>query len=173
MRIGILLFSFCFFGLTSRAQDLTQLKNYVAATKDIHTCGWINENDLITLKSAGINTIIGLLDESPNEVALLKKQAEKRDMAFILIPVSWEKPTLESLELFFEVMDRHKNTQLLVHCQLNWRASAYVYLYRTIRLKEDETTARKAILAIWNPDRNRTWSRFIIQAREHLRSNHD
>ena len=146
--------------------DLNRLKNYVLASEQIHTCGAIKATDLQSIQSNGIKTVISLNTESPSKVVLLKKQAIALGMSYVHIPVSWEKPTLQSLERFFEAMDQDKNSESLVHCRLNWRASAFVYLYRILRLKEDKSTALESLHQVWKPERNKTWSRFLLEAEQ-------
>lgn len=150
--------------------DLKRLKNYVLASEQIHTCGAIKAADLAAIQKQGVSTIISLNTESPSKVILLKKQAEALGMSYVHIPVSWEKPALQSLERFFEAMDREKEAELLVHCRLNWRASAFVYLYRTLRLQEDQSAALQTLHEVWKPERNKTWSQFMQQAQQYFQT---
>ena len=41
--------------------------------------------------------------------------------------------------------------KVLVHCQINMRASSLVFLHRTIALKEDPRVAYEAVTAVWSP----------------------
>lgn len=147
---------------------LSKLKNYVAISEKLHTCGSIDEKDLAQMKSAGISTIISLSTESPSQIRLHKETASGLGMRYIHIPVSWKKPTIASLQAFFDAMDAHKQAGVLVHCRLNWRASAYTYLYRRVRLASPDTEAKPAMLEVWNPDKDRVWSAFINRALQHF-----
>ena len=51
---------------------------------------------------------------------------------YVNIPVSWQQPTYEDFELFSAVMNGARDRKVLVHCQLNMRASAFTFLYRVI-----------------------------------------
>ncbi len=49
--------------------------------------------------------------------------------------------------------------KVLVHCQINQRASSMVFLYRAIALKEDPGKAYEAVTRVWAPDA--TWKRYM------------
>lgn len=151
-------------------ESLADLKNYVPITKQLHTCGKIDESDLGTIKAAGIETIISLNTESPSQLKLLKQTATSLGMTLILIPVSWKAPTIGSLKQFFEAMETYQSVELLVHCRLNWRASAFVYLYRTLQQGVPEAEAKVHLLEVWNPWKYKTWRSFIVQAQAQFSS---
>lgn len=49
--------------------------------------------------------------------------------------------------------------KVLVHCQINLRASSMMFLYRVIALREDPERAYEAVSRVWKPDD--VWRRFI------------
>ena len=51
---------------------------------------------------------------------------------------------------------------MLVHCVLNYRASAFVFLWRVLRRGEAPEAARLDMLSVWQPDE--TWQAFIDRA---------
>ena len=46
-------------------------------------------------------------------------------MTYINIPVVWNHPTQENLNQFLEAMDAHSEEKVLVHCEANYRATAF------------------------------------------------
>lgn len=148
--------------------SIRKLKNYVPISEKLHTCGQITGESLDVLKKEGVKAIISVNAEEFGAIENLKRQAQGQGISFVNVPVSWEKPTIASLEDFFEAMDKYKEVELLVHCQLNWRASAFVYLYRTIRLKEPKKEAAKALKKIWNPEKYEAWDAFFKRAEKHF-----
>ena len=126
----------------------------------IGTAGQPAEYQFEAVKAGGYETVINLalptsLGALPNE----REIVEKNGMAYIHIPVSWEEPDAEDLSRFFAVMDAHESQRVFVHCALNKRVSAFMYLYRVLRLQEPEALARKDLLKIWEPEPH--WQRFI------------
>jgi hypothetical protein len=49
---------------------------------------------------------------------------------------------------------------VLVHCQINLRASSMVFLHRVIVGQEDPEQAYAAVAKVWSPDG--PWRRFIV-----------
>lgn len=164
--LSSLLLCLCFG--TYGQNSIRRLKNYVPISEKLHTCGQITGDALDVLKKEGVKAIISVNAEEFGAIESLKREARGQGIDFVNIPVSWEEPTIASLEDFFVAMDKYKEVELLVHCQLNWRASAYVYLYRTIRLKEPKKEAQKALRKIWNPEKYDAWNAFFKRAEKHF-----
>ena len=60
---------------------------------------------------------------------------------------------------FFEVMDRHKDRRVWVHCAANMRVSTFLGLYWRIREGWTEDRAFALARDIWQP--NAVWAEFI------------
>ena len=91
----------------------------------------------------------------PDEASLV----EVLGMEYIHIPVVWSAPQPGDLAAFFTVMDRLQKKKVFVHCAMNFRASAFVFLYRVLRQAVPLETAHQSMLDIWEP--NETWQGFI------------
>lgn len=161
----------CLSLLTYGQKSIKRLKNYVPISEKLHTCGQITGESLDVLKEEGVEAIISVNAEEFGAIENLKRQAGGMGIDFINVPVSWDEPTLASLEDFFNAMEKYKNAEVLVHCKLNWRASAFVYLYRIIRLKEPKKEAKKALRKIWNPENYPAWDAFFKEAEKHFALN--
>jgi protein-tyrosine phosphatase len=59
------------------------------------------------------------------------------------------------------VMDKHKGEKILVHCQANYRATAFIALYRFNFLGWSEENAFRDLRKIWNPAEYPIWQKFI------------
>ncbi len=79
-------------------------------------------------------------------------------MAYYPIPVVWDHPTTGDFEQFQAVLARHADQSILVHCAMNMRVSAFVYVHRRLCGVADEV-AIADLHAIWYP--NDTWQQFI------------
>ena len=104
--------------------------------------------NLATSKSEG-----AIPDEAERVAAL--------GMEYIHIPVEWDEPTRRNLDDFLRAMDAHKDDNVLVHCQANFRASGFVALYRILRLGWKTEEAFLDVRKIWNPEEYPTWQTFI------------
>ena len=111
---------------------------------------------------AGVQVVINLALKTSqgaleNEDALV----ESLGMKYIQIPVEWSEPTRQNLEDFFNAMDAHKDDNILVHCQANYRASSFVMLYRIHRLGWKKEDAIPVMERMWNPEDFPVWQKFI------------
>ncbi|MBN1584257.1 MAG: protein tyrosine phosphatase family protein, partial [Anaerolineae bacterium] len=118
---------------------------------------------LAAIRDAGYKVVVNLAmpdsdDALPGEADLVRELG----MSYKPIPVVWTEPTLDDLKAFFETMDRQQGNKVFVHCIKNYRVSAFVFLYRVIRLGVPLRTARKAMLDVWQP--NHIWQRFVDEA---------
>jgi protein tyrosine phosphatase (PTP) superfamily phosphohydrolase (DUF442 family) len=126
--------------------------NYVAATERLHTAGQPNAATLATLADQGFELVVNLAPPSnqgavPEEGKLVAEDGP----TYVNIPVSWQKPTYEDFALFSAVMNGARDRKVLVHCQLNMRASAFTFLYRVIHEGTLPEEAMKALTAVWIP----------------------
>ena len=74
-------------------------------------------------------------------------------------PVDWDNPKLSDFENFVELMKSYGDDKVYVHCQLNWRASSFVYLYRITQLGVSIEEALQDLTAIWQPKDG--WQEYI------------
>jgi hypothetical protein len=59
-------------------------------------------------------------------------------------------------------MEANRARKVFVHCVVNYRVSAFMYLYRVLRLGVDPEDAIWDLRSIWEPDE--TWLAFINTA---------
>ena len=80
---------------------------------------------------------------------------------FVHVPVLWESPSLAEFEAFAAVMSAPSSDRTLVHCEVNFRASVFGFLYQVIYEEVDVDEAMSLMRTIWIP--NDTWERFIAR----------
>jgi protein tyrosine phosphatase (PTP) superfamily phosphohydrolase (DUF442 family) len=124
------------------------------------TAGQPDRASLQRLKAEGYAAVISLApgntaDAVPDQAAILAAQG----VEFVHIPIPWQTPEAKHLEAMAAVMQRLKGRKVLVHCQMNMRASALTFLYRTIYAKEDPATAWADVKPLWTPAEQ--WAQFI------------
>ena len=89
-------------------------------------------------------------------------------MTYIHIPVDWERPLMSDVRMFFDVMQANQDRKVFVHCFMNMRASAFVYLYRTLVEGASDDEAREDMDEVWAPSEARQWADLIERARTEL-----
>jgi uncharacterized protein (TIGR01244 family) len=133
--------------------------NYVAATERLHTAGQPDAATLATLAEQGFELVVNLAPpQNQGAVADEAKLVAEDGPTYVNIPVSWQQPTYEDFELFSAVMNGARDRKVLVHCQLNMRASAFTFLYRVIHEDVPPEEALQALRAVWIP--REQWATF-------------
>ena len=159
-------------------ESLASIRSFHPLSERIATAGQPTADHFPALRAAGYQVIVNLAlptstDALPDEADLVARNG----LEYVHIPVEWENPTVEDALRFFRVMDERNGQKILVHCAMNMRASAFMYLYR-LRNGEPESTAARDLHAIWRPEG--TWLNFIQTMARRTRpasqadaSNHD
>jgi protein tyrosine phosphatase (PTP) superfamily phosphohydrolase (DUF442 family) len=134
--------------------------NLVNITPKLVTSGQPSAEALGTLAQHGFEAVIYLVPSGvhgavADEAAIVKRQG----IEYIHIPIKFDQPTTQDYDAFASAMARMPNRKVLVHCEINLRASAMVFLYRAIALKEDANAAYEAVTKVWSP--RGAWRPFI------------
>jgi protein tyrosine phosphatase (PTP) superfamily phosphohydrolase (DUF442 family) len=144
------------FGITLDAPNLVEITPYLV------TSGQPTPQSLADLASQGIQVVIYLAPSSvpdavKNEGELLLRQG----IEYIHIPIPFDAPKEEHFKTVSAALVRSNDKKILVHCQVNMRASTMVFLHRTITLGENPTHAYQAMSKIWSP--NGPWRKLVIE----------
>jgi protein tyrosine phosphatase (PTP) superfamily phosphohydrolase (DUF442 family) len=127
------------------------------------TSGQPTEEQLAKLHALGVTHIINLGLHS-HERALADEAASVAGMGmtYIHIPVAFDAPTEDDFARFCKAMETIGDARVHVHCIVNARVSAFLYLYRRDVLGMNEVQAREAMETIWRP--GGVWAAFIGDA---------
>lgn len=141
---------------------MKDIYNYWFYDERLSSSGMPTTEQMKSVADAGVKVVINLALRTSqgaleNEDAVVKSLG----MKYIHIPVEWSDPTRQNLEDFFNAMDTHKDENVLVHCQANYRASSFIMLYRVLRLGWKKEEAIPVMERIWNPEDFPVWQKFI------------
>src|SRR5438105_1164360 len=78
---------------------------------------------------------------------------------YVNIPVDFSRPLAEDFRFFSEVMKASAGRSVFVHCQANFRASSFVFLYRVIHEGAPAAETWAKLQRVWVPEPQ--WKRFI------------
>ncbi len=137
---------------------LRDITNYLEISPLLGTAGQPAREQFTAIKEAGYDVVINLLP-SPNTLPDEQALVTGLGLDYINIPVIWQQPTPANLDDFFQAMRANQGRKVFVHCAMNMRVSAFVYLYRVLVQSEPAETAEHSLKAIWEPDP--TWQAFI------------
>jgi protein tyrosine phosphatase (PTP) superfamily phosphohydrolase (DUF442 family) len=136
--------------------------NFLALSDTLFTGGMPKADQLTDAAQRDVQIVINLAphtvpDALPDEEQLVNSLG----MQYIHIPVVWTTPTKDGLDRFIAVMDENKDKKILVHCQANFRATAFVALYRILRQGWDQQDAIEDMHKIWDAEDYPIWKMFI------------
>ena len=156
--------------------DLLGLLNIHEYSPQLASSGQPSAGQVAEIKASGVQLVVNLFP--PGLPGTLRDEAglvNAAGMQYESIPVDWDKPSLEMLGQFFDLMEKHRDKKILMHCWLNSRASAFVYLYRTLILNEPEKAEFARLVALWDYSKGyelakvRQWLGFIGAAQKKYR----
>lgn len=141
---------------------LEEIRNFLPLSERLFTAGMPNAEQMTDAADKGVELIINLaphtvLDALPDEANLVHSLG----MQYLNIPVIWTTPTKEGLDRFMDAMDTNQDKKILVHCQANFRATAFVAMYRILRLGWTPEDAMAGMHQIWDEEEYPIWKMFI------------
>ena len=141
---------------------MKDIYNYLQLDENLSSSGMPTAEQMKEVADAGVNVVINLaLKTSPSALADEDLIVASLGMKYIHIPVEWDNPTRQNIEDFFDAMDAHKHQKVHVHCQANYRATAFITLYRVLQEGWQPADAIPVMEKIWNPEDFPAWQKFI------------
>jgi protein tyrosine phosphatase (PTP) superfamily phosphohydrolase (DUF442 family) len=141
---------------------MKDIYNYLYWNEKLSSSGMPKPEQLKSVAGAGVQVVINLATSKsegaiPNEGELVRSL----EMEYVHIPVDWDNPTKQNLDDFMRAMGNHQDKHVLVHCQANYRASAFVSLYRILRQGWQTDDTLEVMHKIWHEEENPIWNMFI------------
>lgn len=136
--------------------------HFLQLNENLYSSGMPTAGQMKEVAEAGVEVVINLaLTTSQGALENEDKLVESLGMKYIHIPVEWNNPTRQNLEDFFMAMQEHTGDKTLVHCQANYRVTAFVTLYRVLKEGWDQEEAFAVMNRMWNPEDFPVWQKFI------------
>mgnify|MGYP001546061275 CR=1 FL=1 len=140
--------------------DPIHIYNWRRLDGRVTTSGQPTEAQLVELRQLGIEHVINLGLHTheralPNEAGNLASLG----MAYVHIPVEFDKPTEEDFSFFCDALEAIGNKPVHIHCIANMRVTAFLYRYQRDVLGRDDEEARNFMVSVWQP--GGVWASFI------------
>ncbi len=148
----------------SAAEPLAEIKNFRILSTQFANAGMPTPEEFKLIHQQGYQHIINLI---PGDFSHEQQQVTSLGMSFEQIAVDWHQPTLENFQQFVKLMQQYQKEKVLVHCQLNYRASAFSYLYQVTQLGVSTKLANNQMITVWQPEG--TWLEFIDMVEQHYK----
>ena len=141
---------------------LSEIYNFLQISDNLASAGLPTEDQLALLQEAGYEVVINLaMPNQPNALTNEAEIVESLGMEYISIPVVFNNPTHENLTRAMDALDAHGAQKCFVHCMANYRVSAFIFLYRVLRLGVPQAEAEVQLHQVWQP--NEIWGEFIAR----------
>lgn len=141
---------------------MNDIYHYQLLHENLSSSGMPTAEQVKQLAEEGVQVVINLAPHDvpnalPNEAELVNNMG----MEYFNFPVIWRAPESELLERFMDTMDAHMDKKIHVHCEANYRASAFIMMYRVLRLGWNKDDAIPVMEKMWNPEDFPVWQTFI------------
>ena len=135
--------------------------NFKRYSSSISSAGQLHDRHIPFIEKEDYSLVVYLAFDSSEDKSRLgiDKLIRGTGARYIQLPVDWFQPTPEDYNHFVGAVDANTERNILVHCQMNYRASAFSFLYRVIERDEDFEKAKEDMFSVWTPDA--TWTNFI------------
>ena len=144
---------------------MNDIYNYLYYHEKLSSSGMPTVDQMKSVAEAGVELVINLAPHDvPEAIQDEPVLVESLGMQYINIPVNWNTPTRNGLNIFMDVMDDSKDKKIHVHCEANFRASAFITIYRILRLGWESEKAFAVMHTIWDEDAYPVWKMFIEDA---------
>ncbi|XHS78803.1 protein tyrosine phosphatase family protein [Burkholderiaceae bacterium UC74_6] len=116
------------------------------------TSGQPSAEWLSTLKDQGYEAVIYLapptVEDAVREEPLI---VGRQGLVWINLPIRWNAPADADYDTFAALLQSLRGKKVLVHCQVNFRASTLTFLYRVLVEKTDPQVAWESVSKVWTP----------------------
>lgn len=138
--------------------DIVNFREY---SPTFASAGQPDAAQLEKVRDAGFERVIYIAySDQERSLANEDRVVKSLGMEYVHIPVEWDAPSASDFALFAAAMQSDTQKKTLLHCQVNYRATAFSFLYRVIYENVPVATAKADMNSVWTP--NETWRTLIF-----------
>lgn len=137
------------------------IPNFIEYSEFLSSSGQISKQHMPLLAGMGFEQVI-YLALTTNSTALDKEDelVLANGMNYVQVAVDFSKPSLKNFETVALILKSSSDQKSLLHCQVNYRASTFSFLYRIIYLGIPVSMAKEDLDKVWTPDP--VWYQFLV-----------
>lgn len=130
----------------------TAAPNVVAISPQLVTSGQPTAAALGKLAEQGFKAVIYLAPPTvPDAIRDEADIVQRQGLSYVNIPIKFGEPTEADFDAFVKALAKFEGIKVLVHCQVNMRASSMVFLHRVVVGKESPDKAYESVARVWSP----------------------
>lgn len=146
---------------------MQDILNFIQINENIATSGQPTPKQFEKIAKKGYEVVINLaLHNASNAIENQDKIVTKLQMSYFHIPVEFENPKLEQASLFLNTLKSLSSKKVWVHCAMNYRVTAFMYLYHKHVLQTPFEQIDLSMFEQWSP--NEKWKNLIKSDYEDL-----
>ena len=147
------------------ADDVAEIVNFRDYSDLLSSSGQPNAEQLEAVSEAGFERVVFLAFSDhehslPHEDRIVKGLG----LEYAQNPIDWEAPHTRDFYMKAGLLQRAPQKNTLVHCQVNFRASTFSFLYRVLYEDVPVAAAKEDMNGVWVP--NATWRQLIFDVLE-------
>ena len=149
----------------AQAAELSDIRNYRDYSPGFASAGQPSAEQFELLSQNGFERVIYIaFNNSRGAVENEDQLVKELGMDYVQVPVIWDAPTRSDFYAFAGAMQKEPEKKTLLHCQANYRASAFAFLYRVIYQGVDVAQAKADMNTVWKPDG--AWKQLVFEILE-------
>lgn len=139
---------------------MENILNYIKINELISTAGQPTVEQFKIIQENDFDIVINLaLSNSTNAIENEDKVVSELGMTYIHIPVDFENPKLSDVKQFLNILQALGSNKVFIHCAMNYRVSAFMYIYHKYILKTPFDNIDLSMFEQWGP--NEIWQSII------------
>lgn len=134
--------------------------NFIQINDNIATSGQPSKKQFQKIAEEGYEYVINLaVCHSEGRLDNEDKIVTDLGMNYLHLPVEFEEPTEQNLLDFIEILQAISHRKVWVHCIMNYRVSAFMYVYHKYILRTPFDDIDLSVLEEWGP--SSTWQNIM------------
>jgi len=147
---------------------MEEILNYIKINELISTSGQPSVEQFKEIAQNDFEVVINLaLHDASNAIENEDKIVTDLEMAYFHIPVDFNNPKPSDVKLFLNTLQALGANKVWVHCALNYRVSAFMYIYHKYVLQTAFDDIDISLFQEWLP--NMKWQEIIKISLEEIK----
>ena len=149
---------------------MQEIINYININENLATSGQPTKEQFEKIANEGYEIVINLaVFNSEGKIEHEDDIVSSLGMTYIHIPVEFLEPTTKNLKDFIEILSllsSNTSKKIWVHCIMNYRVSAFMYVYHKFILRTPFENISLEVFDEWSPDKK--WQEIMKTTSEEL-----
>ena len=141
------------------------MTNHIQVSDRIASSGQPEDHQFKTIAQAKYQVVINLaMPNSGNAIPEWGNIVTAHRMTYVHLPVPFDSPGVDHLRGFIRVMSSFSSQKDWVHCVVNYRVFAFLFLYQRLFHGETTNEAKDVMSPSWQP--NDIWKKIMALSKE-------